>query len=231
MPSAFKRAPLPFGKSTPEETPYQRAAQVWDDRIGSSRAQAANWRIACFASLGIAALTLGGYIAERSNTHVATYVIPVDTYGRPGVIELAGRAYQPSKAETAYFLSEWVTWVRSRSPTDPVVNNQNILKAYNFVDGVGRAELDDYFKASVAAAQATAGQAVTVQIKSVLQRSANTYQVDWLQTAIRQGDSPTNTHWTGVFSVIVKPPHDEASLRRNPLGVFVNSIQVSQELS
>jgi type IV secretion system protein VirB5 len=231
MPSAFKRTPRAFGASAPVETPYLRAQQVWDDRMGSARAQAANWRIAAFASLAIAGVTLAGYIAERSNTHVATYVIPVDQAGRPGKIELAGRTYQPSKAETAYFLSDWVSWIRSRSPSDAVVNAANALRAYNFVDGPGRGQLDEMEKASQAGAQATPNQAVTVQVQTVIQRSPNTFQVNWTETAYREGDAAKITHWTGIFGTIVKPPHDEAALRRNPLGIFINSVQISQELS
>ena len=30
--------------SAPESTPYQRAGQVWDDRMGLSIAHARNWR-------------------------------------------------------------------------------------------------------------------------------------------------------------------------------------------
>jgi type IV secretion system protein VirB5 len=208
-----------------------RAEQVWDDRMGSARAQAANWRMAAFAAFGLSFVTLTGYIYERSNTHVATYVIPIDQAGRPGTIELAGRTYQPSKAETAYFLSDWVGWVRSRSPTDAVVNAASALRAYNFVDGAGRAELDELEKASQAAMAATPNQAVTVQVQSVVQRSPNSFQVNWTETAFREGDTAKATHWTGLFGTIVKPPHDEAALRRNPLGIFINSVQISQELS
>jgi type IV secretion system protein VirB5 len=36
----FKRPSTHYGKAPEPETPYQRAAQVWDDRIGASRMQA-----------------------------------------------------------------------------------------------------------------------------------------------------------------------------------------------
>jgi len=36
---------------TPEpDTPYMRAGQVWDDRIGSARVQAKNWRLAALVA-------------------------------------------------------------------------------------------------------------------------------------------------------------------------------------
>jgi len=233
MTSAFRRPPLPFGDSTPAETPYQRAGQVWDERIGSARAQAGNWRLACFFSMGVSALALFGYISERSDTHVATYVVPIDEAGRPGTITLASRVYQPTKAEIGYFLSDWIGWVRGRSPVDPIVNNQNILKGYSFVDGEGRGELDNYEK-TVADAEKTgssAGEAITVQVKSVIQRTPTTYQVAWSETVFKAGEGAATTQWTGLFGITINPPRDEAALRRNPLGLFITSIQISQELN
>ena len=35
-------------------TPYQKAAQVWDERIGSARVQAHNWRLMALGSLALA---------------------------------------------------------------------------------------------------------------------------------------------------------------------------------
>jgi len=33
----FRRPTVRYGRTPEPETPYQRAAQVWDDRIGSAR--------------------------------------------------------------------------------------------------------------------------------------------------------------------------------------------------
>ena len=40
----FKRSSTHYGQSPFPETPYQKAGQVWDERIGSARIQAKNWR-------------------------------------------------------------------------------------------------------------------------------------------------------------------------------------------
>ena len=49
----FKRPSLRYGQTPEPTTPYQRAAQAWDDRIGSSRVQAKNWRVAFFGALAL----------------------------------------------------------------------------------------------------------------------------------------------------------------------------------
>ena len=35
----FRRASARYGRTPEPETPYQKAAQVWDERIGSARVQ------------------------------------------------------------------------------------------------------------------------------------------------------------------------------------------------
>ena len=47
----FKRSTLRYGETPEPITPYQKAAQVWDERIGSARVQAHNWRLMALARL------------------------------------------------------------------------------------------------------------------------------------------------------------------------------------
>ena len=51
----FKRPSVHYGRTPAPVTPYQKAAQVWDDRIGSARVQARNWRLMAFGSLILSA--------------------------------------------------------------------------------------------------------------------------------------------------------------------------------
>src|ERR1700737_2727697 len=47
----FKRPSLRYGRTPAPETPYQKAAQVWDERIGSARGQARNLRVMAVGSV------------------------------------------------------------------------------------------------------------------------------------------------------------------------------------
>ena len=47
----FKRSHLHYGQTEAPVTPYQKAAQVWDERLGSARVQARNWRLLAFGCL------------------------------------------------------------------------------------------------------------------------------------------------------------------------------------
>jgi type IV secretion system protein VirB5 len=228
MLNAFRRPQDRYGSSAPVESPYQRAAQEWDNRIGSAVAQAKNWRLAAFCSLGLAALSLGGFIYQASNTNIATFVVPIDKYGRPGRIEIAGQSYKPSTAETGYFLADWVTRTRSKS-IDAIVIRDNWTAAYRFVAGSAIGQLNDYAKTHDPFANAGA-QAVSVEIVSVLARSPSTYQVQWRETTFDQGATRATENWTGLFTAKINAPKNEAELRANPLGIYITSFQWSQEL-
>ena len=41
----FKRPIQRYGTTPEPVTPYQKAAQLWDERIGSARVQARNWQL------------------------------------------------------------------------------------------------------------------------------------------------------------------------------------------
>ncbi|GGL36109.1 conjugal transfer protein TrbF [Caulobacter rhizosphaerae] len=228
MSTAFKRVQERYGDSTPVETPYHRAGQVHDDRDGAKLVQARNWRLMAFACASLAALSLGAYIYERQDTRIATYVVPVDRYGRPGRIEAADRVYAPTQAEIGYFVADFVQLVRAKS-TDPVVLRQNWVRAYAFVSADAKAGLSQYAREHDPFAR-VGQEAATVEIVSVLARSPTTYQVQWRETLYDQGVALPPQRWTGLFTVSRKPPRDEAQLRANPLGVFISAFQWSRDL-
>ena len=58
----FKRPQVRYADTPQPATPYQAAAQVWDDRIGSARVQAKNWRLMAFGCLVLALLMAGGLV-------------------------------------------------------------------------------------------------------------------------------------------------------------------------
>ena len=54
---SFPQTTTSYGKnggSGGSHNPYARAASAWDERIGSARVQAHNWRIVAFAAMALA---------------------------------------------------------------------------------------------------------------------------------------------------------------------------------
>jgi type IV secretion system protein VirB5 len=97
----FKRSGLSYGRSEAPVTPYQKAAQVWDERLGSVRVQARNWRFIAFGALGLA-IALSLQIAVLSTTsRVTPYVVEVERDGGVRAVAPATLSYEPSDAQIA----------------------------------------------------------------------------------------------------------------------------------
>jgi len=77
----FKRAVQRYGRTPEPETPYQRAGQLWDERIGSARVQAKNWRLMAFGGLILTAGLSSALVWQSLQSRVTPYVVEVDRLG------------------------------------------------------------------------------------------------------------------------------------------------------
>ena len=220
--------------AAPPVTLYGRAAAAWDERIGSARVQAHHWRLAAFGSLALALISTSAATYLGVKKQVATYVVEVDKAGMPGRITLASETYKPDAAQVGYFVGEVVRLTRER-PLDPVVLRQQWTRAYGFLAGPAVAAMNDY-AASDGGGGLTAGPghpvvARTVEVGSILQRSADSYQVRWVETAYANGVRRRPEQYTGLFRVRLIPPRDEADAFRNPIGVYVTEFTWGREFT
>lgn len=223
-----------YGRTHPPDihNPYARAAAAWDDRIGSARVQARNWRIIAFGSMILALISTTGAVVLGIKKQVATYVVDVDKAGMPGRITLASQIYQPSAAQIGYFVGEVVRLVRER-PLDPVVMRQQWTRAYHFLAGQAVVAMNEYAAtdSGLKTHRGDGSAARTVQISSILQRSQWTYQVRWVETTYCDGVRSSTKSYTGLFEVKLMPPRNEADTFKNPIGVYITNFTWSQEFS
>lgn len=224
----FRRALQRYGSTPPPETPYQRAGQAWDERIGSARVQAANWRLIAFGSLAISGAMSGGLIWQSMQSRVVPYVVEVDRLGEARAVEPAVRDVHPTDPQLAWFLSHFIANVRARS-LDPVLMRDSWLAAYDFTTKRGSAFLSEY--ARTADPFANVGErTVSVQVTSVVRASDKSFQVKWLETAYVHGTRADISHWTAIVTIVMAPPPNAEVLRKNPLGIYVDAIDWSREL-
>ncbi|PHS75485.1 MAG: conjugal transfer protein TrbF [Porticoccus sp.] len=224
----FKRPHARYAESPEPATPYQAAAQAWDERIGSARVQARNWRLMAFGCLALALLMAGGLVWRSAQSIVTPYVVEVDTGGQVRAVGEATTPYRPNDAQIAHHLARFITLVRSLS-IDPVVVRQNWLDAYNYTTDRGAAVLNDYARSNDPFAR-IGQESVTVQINSVVRASDSSFQVRWSEHRFVNGAAAGIERWTAVVSVVLQTPRTEQRLRRNPLGIYVNGLSWSREL-
>lgn len=225
---SFKRSIQRYGRTPEPETPYQRAGQLWDERIGSARAQANNWRLIAFGCLGLATGLAGSNVWQSMQSRVTPYVVEVDRLGEARSVAPAIQNYRPTDGEIAWHLARFINNVRSVS-TDAVLVKKNWLDAYDFATDRGAMFLSEYARNNQPLADI--GQhSVSVQVTSVVRASDNSFQVKWIESAYERGSLASTTRWTAMLTIVMRPPKTAKALRRNPLGIFVNAIDWAREL-
>lgn len=224
----FDRPTTHYGKSPPLETPYQRAAQVWDDRIGSARVQAANWRLMAFGSLLLSASLACGLIWQSVRGNVVPWVVQVDKFGAAQAVAPAEADYQPTDPQIAFHLARFIEQVRS-APADPVVLRQNWLHAYDFTTQAGALALSEYARANDPFGLIGKAQ-IAVDVASVIRASPSSFRIAWTERRYQDGALAETARWSAILTIVVLPPRDADKLRANPLGLYVNAINWSKEL-
>jgi type IV secretory pathway TrbF-like protein len=224
----FKRSVQRYGRTPPPETPYQRAGQLWDERIGSARVQARNWRLMAFGCLVLTAGTTAALAWQSMQSRVTPYIVEVDQFGQAQALRPAETDYRPTDPQISWHLSRFVTSIRSVS-LDPVLMRRDWLEAYDFATKRGAQFLGEYARS--AAPFANVGErTVSVQVTSVVRASDKSFQVKWAETAYERGSQAGSARWTAILTVVTRPPRSADVLRKNPLGIYVDAVDWSREL-
>lgn len=227
--SIFKRPATHYGKTPEPETPYQKAAQVWDERIGSARVQAKNWRLMAFGCLILAAGFATALVWQSVRGTVVPWVVQVDDLGQAQAVESASADYRPSDPQIAFHLGRFIEEVRS-IPADPIIVRQNWLRAYEFTTDRGAAALNDYARASDPFGK-IGRQQIAVEVSSVIRASPDSFRVAWTERHYENGQLSTTERWTAILTLVIQTPRSAERLRANPLGIYVNAINWSREMS
>src|SRR5712672_288370 len=224
----FRRASVRYGRTPAAETPFQKASQVWDERIGSARVQARNWRLIAFGNLFLSVSLAGGLIWQAARGTVTPWVVEIDKLGQAQAVAPAIADYRPTDPQIAWHLARFIENVRSL-PGDPVIVRQNWLSAYDFITDKGAVALNDYARASDPFAKVGKTQ-VGVDISSVIRASNDSFRIAWIERHYENGSLAGTERWTAILTIVVETPRDADRLRKNPLGVFVHAINWSKEL-
>lgn len=224
----FKRSVQRYGRTPQPETPYQRAGQLWDERIGLARVQARNWRLMAFGCLFLTAGTSAALAWQSMQSRVTPYVVEVDKLGEARAVQPADVAYRPTDPQVAWHLSRFITNIRSVS-LDPVLMRRDWLEAYDFATQRGAQFLGEYARSAAPFAQ-VGDRTVSVQVTSVVRASDTSFQVKWTETMFERGSQAGAQRWTAILTIVTRAPTSAEVLRKNPRGIYVDAIDWSREL-
>ena len=223
----FRRPSVRYGTTPEPVTPYQKAAQVWDERIGSARVQARNWRLMAMGCLALSAGLSAALAWQSTRSSVVPYVVEVDNLGAAQAVTPALAEYRPTDPQIAWHLARFVEHVR-QVPADPIVLRQNWLRAYDFATDRGAIALNDHARVNDPFALVGDTQ-VSIEVSSVIRASDTSFRVAWIERRYENGQLASTERWTAILTVVIQPPRDAERLRANPLGVYVHAINWSRE--
>ena len=157
------------------DTPYMRARQEWDARMGNALVHARNWRLATFAALGAVMLALAGMVYLGRLPKAVPHIIEVDQLGAAtyrGPVGQSGADYVPSDATVKYHLQRFIEDTRSIS-SDAAILKHNWLDAYSLVTTKGGNILTAFVSSPDHEPfhRAAAGERVSVEVLSAVRVS------------------------------------------------------------
>jgi type IV secretion system protein VirB5 len=224
----FRRSTVHYGTTPEPETPYQRAGQAWDDRIGSARVQARNWRLACFGALLMSTGLAAGLVWQSARGTVVPWVVQVDKLGQAQTVAPATADYRPSDPQIAWHLARFIEQVR-RIPADAVVLRNDWLDAYKFVTDKGALALNDFARTSDPFGKVGKTQ-IAVEVASVVRASDSSFRIAWVERQYVDNALAATERWSAILTAVVQPPTDAERLRNNPLGIYVHAFNWTREL-
>jgi type IV secretory pathway TrbF-like protein len=212
--------------------PYLEARREWNERYGTYIQQAHHWRTLAFISGAIALVAVIGIAYIGAQSKVVPYVVEVDKLGQVAAVAPAERtsAVDPRviKAYLARFVVDW------RSVTvDRQAQKASIDRVYAMLPSASIAvrKLNEYYEAHNPFA-AAASASIDVSITNVLQISAQTWQVEWLEvTRDSRGEVKGRARLRASFILGITPPTKENLILVNPLGIYLVDLNWSQQLS
>ena len=225
----FKRPTTHFGKTPEPVTPYQKAAQIWDERIGSARVQARNWRFMAFGCLILSAGFASALVWQSARGTVVPWVVEIDRHGEARTVESAVADYRPTDPQVAWHLARFIEQVRGL-PSDPIVLRQAWLRAYEFTTDRGAVVLNEYARSNDPFTRVGREQ-VSVEVSSVIRASPDSFRVAWTEQRYENGQLSRTERWTAILTIVLQQPRTAERLRANPLGIYVNAISWSREMT
>ncbi|MDR2017911.1 MAG: hypothetical protein LBQ00_03400 [Syntrophobacterales bacterium] len=211
-------------------TPYLKAKEIWDNRIGTARMQAYNWRLIAFAAMGLCLVLILGLIFQSTKSSVAPYIIEV---GQAGELLAVSKATQANRSanenEIKYFLGKWVKDIRAL-PLDAVVKKQSFVSAYASMRQKAAIKMNEILKKDDPMSK-IGEETISVTPTAIVKMSEKTYQVRWTEDVFSKEGSPKQSYrMTGLITIDFTPPSSEKEIMINPLGLYISDFSWSREL-
>jgi len=189
------------------------------------------WRIIAFMTTLVAIIAVSGVVYIGSQNKFVPYIVQVDKLGKSVAGGPAYRASPVDQKVIKYGLAEFVTNFRTVYP-DPDIQKDYVFKTYRYLASNFPAytAVSKFYK-DHSPFERAAKERVTVTIKSVLQMSKDTWQIDWTEEIANEHEIiRAKDNYRGLATIEIIPPQTEADILKNPAGLYIKDFTWSKLL-
>lgn len=231
--------PLAGGRRAAEaENPYLAARRTWNDHVGSVISQRQTWQVIGILSLLIALAGVGGVIHIGSQSKFIPYVVEVDKLGQTVAAGPVAAAAKADPRVVHASVAEFIGDARIVTP-DVALQRKAVFRVYAKLspNDPATAKMNEWLNGHPEASpfKRAEKEMVSVEIKTVLPQSPDTWQVDWVETSrdrqgTLKGPPVTMRALVTVYTADVSSQTTDEQLRNNPMSVFVRDFSWSRIL-
>jgi type IV secretion system protein VirB5 len=215
----------------PPDSPYLAARQEWTERYGSYVQAARAWRIVGILGLAMAVTGFAYALYLSTQIKLVPYIVEVDKLGNSVTAGFPQQIEYADPRVVRATLGNFITCFRSITP-DAVVQKQYIDRTYALLraSDPSTQKINAWFRGNSPFEKAVTST-VAIEVNNIVALSNQTYQIDWTEyERDRKGKETGTRRFRGIATVALIAPQDEAIIRLNPIGLYVQDLEWTAQL-
>jgi type IV secretory pathway TrbF-like protein len=231
--------PLDGGRRPGENSnPYLAARRTWNDQAAANVASRQMWQLVGILSLMVALASVGGITYVGSQSKFVPYVVAVDKLGQAVAAAPADRAAVADPLVVHASVASFVADIRTVTP-DIALQRRAVYRVYSMLASTDPAtkKANEWLNGTEESSpfKRAAKETVSIEVSSVIPQTADTWQVDWIETVrdrqgLAKGQPYRMRALVTVYVIAPKPETTEEQIRNNPLGIYVRDYSWSKQL-
>lgn len=219
------------------ENPYLNAKRAWNVHTAGLMKSLQVWQFVALSCLLITLSAVGGLISIGSQSKFIPLVFQQDASGNTLSVTRADRVGQASIDDYRAAASHFIENLRMVS-SDSELQTKAVYQVYSYLNqsDVALDKVQEFYNDKrFNPFERGIDERVSVEIRSVLQESESTWQVDWLET-VRHRDGSVKEKPIMMKALITMYQNDEAhdasneSILKNPHLIYVRDFNWSYDL-
>lgn len=220
------------------DNPYLNAKRAWNTHTAGLMKSLQMWQMVGLGSLLVTLAAVGGVIVIGSQSKFIPLVFQQDASGNTLSVTKANQVGQASiddyRAAAAHFIEN----IRLVS-VDVALQKKAVFQVYSYLNqnDAALAKVQEFYndKQHANPFERAAHEIVSIEVRSVLQESEDTWQVDWIET-VRNHDGTLKQKPYAMKAIVTMYQENEIndvsseSILKNPHLIYVRDFNWSYDL-